>query len=138
MNKLFCSLTLIAIALSSCAYADDMYPAEFAAKLSTCSAYRGEFLSEKREIIGWKNGKCLYQEAWDISPMNMKTQCYFSNSQIKELSAAMKNNRPSSTGLSVVYPNGMEVFYNTGTVATNLWSKYLNMPGVCSNNRILK
>lgn len=131
MRKLLCVFTIFVTCFSiSKAFADDMYPPTFANKLRTCSPYKDEYIFTIREIKGWRNGKCLYQKS--NSSGSIETQCYFTNAQIAELSRAMKNNQYNpNQALKVKYSNGVEAIYTTGSLATNIWSKYLNMPGVC-------
>lgn len=116
---------------------------------TTTSAFEGNTFTTSRQIIGWRNGFCRYQEV--ISSGNDKYQlnCNFTSIQVDELYSAMKNrskeaekyeleifgeHKDPKTGKISYVSRGTQTI--KGNKAYIAWAKYQNNPYFCKPQKL--
>ena len=100
LNKILAFLILVGFGLS-CAYAVEVstFSKGFKKAFKDCDRYEETINSEfegrkfttKRNIQGWRNGFCNYQEVVSTGNEVYQINCGFTNVQVDELSEAMNS-----------------------------------------------
>lgn len=109
----------------------------FTDNLKDCTQYYGSQtvelqdlkLTTVREIHGWENGKCSYQETVSAGENKYSVKCMLSKENLEDLVKTMKDfeNSVENKNLDL---NDYEQVQNSSVVTG--WSKYLQNPEICS------
>lgn len=117
-------------------------------KETTTSNFEGQNFTTTREIKGWRNGFCRYQETVSSSTSKYQINCNFNDMQVEELYEAMKSRsrkveRQNIDLFSeVTDKNGQKRFVQSGSTIVKgnkgyvLWTKYQNNPYFCSVKKL--
>ena len=112
---------------------------KFINALKTCSAFSengqvkadGQNAASSKQILGWKNDKCVYKEKINYSGIDIDVTCSFTKDQIKELSSVMGAydllQQYSKDDMNI---ESVEQVQNNPVVKA--WNKYLQNPEVCT------
>ncbi|MBE7712876.1 MAG: hypothetical protein E7Z87_03945 [Cyanobacteria bacterium SIG26] len=113
------------------------------------SDYEGKSFTTKRQIHGWRNRYCLYEETISSGQDKYQLSCRFTNVQMDELYEAMKVRSKDiirhdlELFVEQVDPKTGEIKYvtaGTTTISGNkpfiTWAKYQNNPYFCSRKKL--
>ncbi len=126
---IFLGTTLISLA-------DDV---KFINALKNCSSYsesgtintEGLNVNSHKQILGWDNDKCVYQEKVNFSGTNSSMVCKFNKSQINELVNVMEAyNTVQMYSPQEIDTSSYEKVKNNPVV--KVWGKYLQDSSVCT------
>jgi len=138
MKKIFLSLFLVSIAVTVFA-TDISQDDKFFAALRNCELYsnngsvttEGTNTAYKNRILGWKNGKCAYQEEVNFMGIVANVNCSFTKTQIDELVNVMQaySTVQKYSGKEEDISNLQEAQNNP---VVRIWNKYMQDPSVCN------
>ena len=147
------------IVLGTCAFAAEYtkFSSKFVKHFKDCDRYEETVVSEfegkefttNRQIQGWKNGFCKYQEVIKSPSSEYQLNCAFTDVQVEELYMAMKNRskevekydletfaeqKDLKTGKTQYVSRGTTTI--KGNKAYIAWAKYQNNPYFCIPKKI--
>ena len=139
MNKYLIFGLTLAIGCSI-VLAEEAISSKFINALQNCSSSYSESgsfttdgttVNSSKRILGWQNGKCVYQEKVKFSDMNSCVTCRFSKSQLSELASVMRSWEvvQSYSAEEVDYSKSANVQNNP---VVKVWNKYLQDSSVCT------
>lgn len=118
-------------------------------KETTTSEFEGNTFTTNRQIIGWRNGFCKYQEVVSTGNDKYQLNCNFTSIQVEELYGAMKDRskEPEKYELEIFVEqkdpktgNSKYVSRGTRTIKGNkayiVWAKYQNNPYFCKPQKL--
>ncbi len=116
---------------------------------TTTSEFEGQNFVTKRQIYGWKNGFCKYQENIKSPDTEYQLDCSFTNLQVDELYNSMKSRSKEIERYELEnfvqqtdQKTGQKKYVSVGTTiikgnkAFITWSKYQNNPYFCVPKKI--
>ncbi|MBP3821129.1 hypothetical protein J6G99_05740 [bacterium] len=115
---------------------------------SLTSDFEGSSFSIKRNILGWSNGQCRYQETISSSRGKYQLDCYFNEIITDELYSAMKDKSKEQEIQNIdifeekVNRAGEKNYVKTGSTSVKgskayvTWAKFLNNPYFCVPKKI--
>ena len=138
MKKVFLLCSLLSLVCCVSANSGD----KFIDALRNCSAYNdsgaininGINAKTEKQLSGWQGDKCVYKESLNYNGDNIITVCKFSRAQVNEIVSTADSyfiklrKSGNQTDLS-----SFESIQNNPI--TNVMSKYLQDPSVCSMSR---
>lgn len=84
-----------------------------------------------KQILGWKDNKCIYRETVQFSGLSANVECSFTKPQLHELSTVMEAyNITSKYSGEEVDVSSYDAVKNNPVV--KVWDKYLQNPNVCT------
>lgn len=157
-NKFLVSLLLFAFGIT-CVYAAEItkFSKGFKKAFKDCDRYEETIKSEfegrqfttHRQIKGWKNGFCDYQEIIATQDEKYQLNCDFTGVQVDELSESMKDRSREiikhelDVFLEQTDPKTGKIRYTVGgttTIKGNkafiTWAKYQNNPYFCKRKKL--
>lgn len=84
-----------------------------------------------RQIRGWENNKCVYQEFVKFSGIDSCTTCKFSQNQLNEFVSVMKAYE-TLLKYSDEKPNLSSIESASNNPIAKTWNKYLQDPNICT------
>lgn len=157
ISKVFI-IMMIFIAGIACVFAatETKFSAKFAKNFKNCDSYQESFDSEyegntfntKRNIVGWSNGYCKYEEVVKHANEAYKLSCKFTDIQVDDLYSSMKDKskEPITYNLENFVEqqdaNGVKRYRVAGTTAIKgnkafiTWAKYQNNPYFCKVEKL--
>lgn len=152
-------LTVVLTSVFACATAATYtkFSNSFIKNFKDCDSYQetltseleGESFTTTRKIIGWRNGFCKYEELIKSPKDAYRLECSFSNIQVDELYAAMKDKSKEAERfeLELFVPKddpktGQKKYVSAGTQTIKgnkayiVWAKYQNNPYFCKPIKI--
>lgn len=138
MKKLF---LVVFIFIVSTTIAKGNTDDRFVQAFSTCSAYSengslkadGMDVTSTKKIIGWQNGKCVYQEKINFMETQGNVVCRFTQQQVNEITEVMN-------AYNVIQKYSKEKLDTSNlssdekNAVTEVWNKYLMDNSVCNVN----
>ena len=112
------------------------------------SEFEGKTFTTTRNIMGWKNGFCKYQEVISSTDGKYQLSCSFTGAQMDELYEAMKSRSRDVEKYDLerfaetVDENGKKKYVSMGseTIKGNkayiAWAKYQNNPYFCKPQKL--
>lgn len=154
MKKVSIVMLVSLITLGTCVFAAEYtkFSSKFVKHFKDCDRYEETIVSEfenkefttKRQILGWKNGFCKYQEQIKSPDSEYQLNCSFTDIQVDELYAAMKDRsrEPEKFDLETFseqkdLKTGKIQYVSRGTTTIKgnkayiVWAKYQNNPYFC-------
>lgn len=109
----------------------------FTENLKNCNDYYGSQtidlqdikLTTTRQIQGWVNGKCSYQESVSTKDSKYTVKCMLSQEHINDLVNTMENFEKDENNKNIDL-NDFNQVQNSSVVSS--WSKYLQNPDICT------
>lgn len=135
LRIIFIVMALFCAVRVSMVLADDTV--SFTDNLRDCKEYYGSQtvdlqdikLTTVRQIQGWVNGKCSYQESVSTKDSRYTVKCLLSKENISDLVKTMEDFEKDENNKNLDL-NDYEQVQNTSVVSG--WSKYLQNPEICS------
>lgn len=135
LRVIFIVIALFCAARISMVAANDTM--SFTDNLKDCKEYYGSQtidlqdikLTTVRQIQGWQNGKCSYQETVSTKDSKYTVKCLLSKEHIADLVKTMDDFEKDESSKNIDL-NDFEQVQNS-TVVTG-WSKYLQNPEICT------
>lgn len=135
LRVLFTVLALVCITRATFVFANDNE--SFTENLKDCKEYYGSQtidlqdikLTTTRQIHGWVNGKCSYQEAVSTKDSKYTVNCLLSKEHISDLVKTMEDFEKDAESKNIDLNDFTQV--QNSSVVSN-WSKYLQNPEICS------
>ena len=115
---------------------------------TSTSEFEGATFTSQRNIIGWRNGTCRYQEIIKSSTESYQISCNFTSAQVDELYEAMKDKSKEpkkfelETFVEQTDDKGNQKYVSAGTqtikgnAAYITWAKYENNPYFCRYKKL--
>ncbi len=154
MKKISLVMIVALLTMGSCAFAVGYtkFSSKFIKNFKDCDKYEETITSEfegqtfvtNRQIQGWKNGFCKYQEVIKSPDSTYQLNCSFTDIQVDELYSAMKNRSrdveryelesfvqqkdPKTGEIKYVSVGSTTIKGNKAYIA---WAKYQNNPYFC-------
>ena len=154
MKKISLVIIVALLTMGSCAFAVGYtkFSSKFIKNFKDCDKYEETITSEfegqtfvtNRQIQGWKNGFCKYQEVIKSPDSTYQLNCSFTDIQVDELYSAMKNRSrdveryelesfvqqkdPKTGEIKYVSVGSTTIKGNKAYIA---WAKYQNNPYFC-------
>ena len=135
LRVIFIVMALFCAARISMVAANDTM--SFTDNLKDCKEYYGSQtidlqdikLTTVRQIQGWQNGKCSYQETVSTKDSKYTVKCLLSKEHIADLVKTMDDFEKDESSKNIDL-NDFEQVQNSTVVAG--WSKYLQNPEICT------
>lgn len=136
MKKFFILLSIVCVCITVYAKTHDD---KFINALRSCSSYSesgdintdGIIAKTTKEISGWHNNRCEYQETINLNGARVNIKCKFSKPQIQEISSVA-----DAYYLTLKYSGESADISSLNAVKNNplanVFNKYIQDPDVCS------
>lgn len=135
LRIIFIAIALVCFTRIALVQANDS--TNFTENLKDCKEYYGSQtidlqdikLTTTRQIQGWVNGKCSYQEAVSTKETKYTVKCLLSKENIADLVKTMEDFEKDSNNKNIDLNDFSQV--QSSSVVSS-WSKYLQDPNICS------
>lgn len=137
MKRVYLAAAVTALSLSAlCVFAGG---SSLTSALRDCSSYsqygivdtEGMKVESRKQILGWENDKCVYQEHVKFSGVSSDITCRFTQAQITEISSVM-NAYELLQGYSAGDVDTSSVSAVQKNPVVKVWGKYLQDSSVCT------
>lgn len=135
-GMLVCLIAIVSSQVAANATSGGDFTKDFAYNLGICSKYVESYevtafnrlILVKKQIFGWKDGKCGYKEIFGPEGNQQTMTCNFTRAQVNQFNRSMiiprqyKYSRNKADGLIVNSPTPK---------AISLWNEYVNDTDIC-------
>ncbi len=159
MKKISILMLISILVFGSCVFAAEYtkFSSKFIKHFKDCDKYEETITSEfegqsfvtNRQIQGWRNGFCKYQETIKSPSSEYKLDCTFTNLQVDDLYAAMKDRSREveryeleNFAQQTDQKTGKTKYVSVGTTTIKgnkayiTWAKYQNNPYFCVPQKV--